>query len=327
MADVKRRLKAVKGRIEERSDHDRGQILLVAGLAIAVTLVALVLILNTVIYTQNLAARGTAVEDGAAVDFRTEAAAGVGEAIDAENRAEHGDWVQVSENVTEAVARYDELHSRYPAERATVADIEVETLSLSEGTLLHQTNASRNFASVDGDDDWLLVENVSTVRQFRMTVSGENLSDGDSGAFTMRLESDSDTRTVYIYNDTDDDIAVSNDADGSVPDDCTVSEPEATIDLTEGTVGGSDCSELQYPTDGEYNVSYQNAGEVTGTYEVTVDLPRGDSKVKTDDFGDAASSASPRAVRAVYDAAFDLHFETPTLEFHTRVRVAPGEPE
>ncbi|MFC7080626.1 DUF7261 family protein [Halorussus caseinilyticus] len=38
--------------------RDRGQLILVTGLAIAVMLVALVLLLNTVIYTQNLATRG-----------------------------------------------------------------------------------------------------------------------------------------------------------------------------------------------------------------------------------------------------------------------------
>jgi len=310
-------------------DRDRGQLILVTGLAVAVTLVALVLLLNTVIYTQNLATRGTGVEHGEAVAFRGQATSGVGEVVDAENRAGYDDWETVEENVTAAVERYDNLSTRYSAERGTIADVEEGTLSLSEGTILHQTDDSRSFRSAGGGADWQLAENVSAVRRFRATVSGEDLSDDPSGAFTVRLVGESDTREFYLYNDSADAIAVSNDPDESPPDGCTASGPEATVDLTAGTVGGTDCPELDFPTESdEYNVTFENGAEATGTYELTVGLPPGDSKVKTDEFADPGDDdSSPRWGHAVYDAAFDVHFETPTLEFHTRVRVAPGEPE
>ncbi|WP_157971528.1 DUF7261 family protein [Halorussus litoreus] len=316
-------------RDDEGRNRDRGQLILVTGLAVAVTLVALVLLLNTVIYTQNLATRGTGVEHGEAVAFRGETASGVGAVVDAENRAGYDDWEAVQENVTAGVKRYDNLSTRYSAERGTIADVEEDSLALSEGTILSQTDDSRYFTSAGGDADWLLIENVSSVRRFRATVSGEDLSDGPGGAFTVRLVSESDTREFYVYNDSEDAIAVSNDLVGSPPDGCTASGPEATIDLTAGTVGGTDCPELDYPAGSdEYNVTFDNGTAVTGIYELTVGLPPGDSKVKTGQFdGPAADDSTPRWGHAVYDAAFDLHFETATMEFHTRVRVAPGEPE
>lgn len=313
---------------DEGRNRDRGQLILVTGLAVAVTLVALVLLLNTVIYTQNLATRGTGVEHGEAVAFRGETASGVGEVVDAENRAGYDDWETVEENVTAGVERYDDLSTRYSAERGTIADVEEESLALSEGTILSQTDDSRTFTSAAGDADWQLAENVSSVRRFRATVSGEDLSDGPSGAFTVRLVSESDTWNFYVYNDSEDAIAVSNDLDGSPPKGCTASGPEATVDLTAGTVGGTDCPELDYPTGSdEYDVTFENSTEVTGTYELTVGLPPDNSKVKRGQFDDPDAESSPRWGHAVYDAAFDVHFETPTLEFHTRVRVAPGEPE
>jgi hypothetical protein len=322
MADVRERSRAGD------RERDRGQLILVTGLAVAVTLVALVLLLNTVIYTQNLATRGTGVDHGEAVAFRGETVSGVGAVVDAENREGYDDWESVNGSVRDAVARYDNLSTRYSAERGTIADVEEDSLALSEGTILSQTDDSRTFTSASGDTDWLLAENVSSVRRFRATVAGENLSEGPSGAFAIRLVSESDTRQFYVYNDSEDAIAVSNDVDGSAPEGCTASGPEATVDLTTGTVGGTDCPELDYPAGSdEYNVTIASGGEVTGTYELTVGLPPGDSKVKTEAFADPDEDSAPRWGHAVYDAVFDVHFETATLEFHTRVRVAPGEPE
>jgi hypothetical protein len=308
--------------------RDRGQLILVTGLAVAVTMVALVLLLNTVIYTQNLATRGAEIEDSEAISFRQEAIEGVGEVVDAENREEYDNHTLVRQNITDGITRFDGLASRYRAERGTIADVNESTVSYTNGTLLRQTNASRDFTSVDGTADWLLVENASDVRNFRLNVSKQGLSDDDSNAFRVRLRGESDTWQVYVYEADDGEIAVSNDADGSAPADCTESGPEATIDLTAGTVNGTDCSELDYPTSvAQYNVTFRNADAVTGTYSMTAATPPDDSKVKTDNFADPDSTESPRWAYAVYAVEFEIRFETPNVAFDTTVRTAPGEPE
>lgn len=310
-------------------DRDRGQLILVTGLAIAVTLVALVLLLNTVIYTQNLATRGPGVEDGEAISFRQEAIEGIGGVVDAENREEYDTRGKVEDNVTAGVSRMDTFLSRYYAEGATVADVEEESLSLTEGFVFRQTNASRNFTSAGGgSSDWTLTEDVGNARNVRLTVSGENLSDGQSGSFHVRLaDDDGDEWRVYLYNDSDDDIAVAV-QNGTDPIEvaCTASGPEATIDLTRGTINGSACPKLVWATglDAPYDVTFRNADEVTGTYESTVDAP--ESAIRKTNFAGPGDSESPRWAYAIYAVEADLHFETPNVAFHTTVRVAPGEP-
>jgi hypothetical protein len=312
----------------DRNARDRGQLILVTGLAVAVTLVALVLLLNTVIYTQNLATRGTGIEDGEAVGFRGEVVEGVGDVLDAENRQEYDSYDDLHRNVSEGVAQYDVLASRYYAESATVADIEEDTLSTTNGTILYQTNASRNFTNSTGTSaDWTLAEDVSNARNFQLTVSAENLSNDDDGAFSVRLANETDTWRIYVYNDGGD-VAVTNATDDSTLEDCTTSRSEATIDLAAGTVAGFDCPELAYPTEMDpYDVTFRNGDQATGTYAVTIGHTTDDSNIESDNFAEPGDEESPRAVPAVYATEFDVHFQTTDLEFHTRLRVAPGEPE
>ena len=312
-------------------DDDRGQLILVTGLAVAVTLVAMVLLLNTVIYTQNLATRGAQIEDGEAIAFRGEVIADVGGLLDAENRKDHGSWSEAESNVRQAMFRYDHLLSRYHAERGTVAEIDRKSLSLTEGVILRQTNASRNFTNASGQSaDWQLAEDAENVRNVRLTVSGENLSDSRSDSFHVRLaEDDGPEWHVYLYNDTDDEIvvAVKNGSDSSPTDVCSASGPMATVDLTRGTLDGSPCPGLVWAKDidSPYNVTFRNSEAVTGTYEMTVD-PSNGATINETNFDDAGATESPRAAAAVYAAEFEIHFETPQMAFHTTVRTAPGEP-
>lgn len=322
-----------------RSDRDRGQLILVTGLAVAVTLVALVLLLNTVIYTQNLATRGAGVEDGEAIGFQQEVLHGVGDVIDAENREEYETRTKVEDNVTAGVTRFDALLSKYYAEGVTVADVEEESLSLTDGYLLGQNNSSRDFSSAGNDEsvDWTLAEdagagNTAGVRNFTMTVSRENLTDANSppAGFSVLLDDSDNVWRMYVYDDGGITVAVKNGSEGSATAVCSVSGPEATIDLTAGTINGSACPELVWAkgVSAPYDVAFRSGDEATGTYNLTVATPDGTTAdVKTSNFAGPGDEDSPRAVPAVYAAEFEIHFETPNVAFHTTLRVAPGEPE
>ncbi|UPV73593.1 hypothetical protein M0R89_13725 [Halorussus limi] len=317
-----------------RDRRDRGQLILVTGLAIAVMLVALVLLLNTVIYTQNLATRGAEVEDDAAVSFRQEAIAGVGEVVDAENRAEYDTRAKVEANVTEGVERYDGLASRYRAERSTIADVNESSLAYTDGRILRQTNASRNFTSAGESSSWTLVEDAGAgggpgVRGFALTVARENLSDAKSSAFTVTADGSSDDWEARIYDDGGAiTVAVKNGSESNADPVCSVTKSEATVDLTSGTVGGVRCPALVWAKGvaAPYDVTFDNAADATGTYGVTVNTSAAGTDVQTANFAGPGATSSPRWAPAVYAAQFEIHFETPNVEFHTTVRSAPGEP-
>jgi hypothetical protein len=342
MADVKNRNRGSSagndnrgGRDDRGERRDRGQLILVTGLAIAVMLVALVLLLNTVIYTQNLATRGAGVEDGRAVSFRQEAIEGVGEVVDAENREGYDVRENVEENVTSGVARFDSFASRYYAQRASVAQVEERTLALTDGILLRQTNASRNFTSADESSDWTLVEDASAgsgpgVRGFALTVSRQNLSDAKSSSFAVRANDSSDEWQARIYDDGGEiTVAVENASDESASRVCSASGPEATVDLTAGTINGTRCSGLVWAkgVSAPYDVAFDNASEATGTYGATVNTSAAGTDVQTGSFEGPGEAESPRWAYAVYAAEFEIRFETPNVAFDTTVRTAPGEPE
>ncbi|WP_128478059.1 DUF7261 family protein [Halorussus pelagicus] len=314
--------------------RDRGQLILVTGLAVAVTLVALVLLLNTVIYTQNLATRGAEVEDGGAVSFQQETIAGVGDVVDAENRAEYDTRTKVEANVTAGVKRYDRLASRYSAERSTLAVVETETVDLTEGRILRQTDASRNFTSDGESADWTLVEDAGSgdgpgVRGFALTVARDELSGTAGSAFAVRAVGSSDEWQARIYDDGGAiTVAVKNGSEASATAVCSVMVSEATIDLTSGTVGGQRCPALVWANGvaAPYDVAFENADDATGTYGVTVNTSAAGTDVRTGNVAGPGTSSSPRSAPAVYAARFEIHFETPTLTYHTTVRSAPGEP-
>jgi len=80
-------------------NRDRGQLIILTGLIVAVTMVAMVLLLNTAIYTENLASRGADQSGREAVEYRATVVDGVGELIDEENGREHGSYSDVRTKV------------------------------------------------------------------------------------------------------------------------------------------------------------------------------------------------------------------------------------
>lgn len=72
----------------EDVSHDRGQLILITGLVIAVVLVGTVMILNTAIYTENLATRDTGDDTSEAIEFRNVVIDGTREILGNENETD-----------------------------------------------------------------------------------------------------------------------------------------------------------------------------------------------------------------------------------------------
>ncbi|WP_231741260.1 hypothetical protein [Halorubrum sp. CBA1125] len=74
------------GSADEFRGADRGQLMLVAALVVAVSLLTLVVLLNATIYSEAVATRGVEAADGEALEVRAAAVEGTGTLIDATNR-------------------------------------------------------------------------------------------------------------------------------------------------------------------------------------------------------------------------------------------------
>lgn len=307
--------------------EDRGQLILVLGLALAVAIVALVLLLNTVIYTQNLATRDTGTGGADAVEYRSAAVDGVGGLVDRENARPYDDRGALEANVSAGVEGLDAMLARRYVDYGVTAHL--TDVALGAGALVEQTNASRTLTA-DGTRraNWTVAENVSRLRAFHLRATPT--ATDPSTATAVRLQgTDGGSWRLFLYeNDSTAELAVAT--NGSAPARVCPDLPTGetvTVNLTAGTVAGEPCSGLSYAaglTD-PYRVAFVHGDRATGTYALTVDT-EGGGQVATGNLSSTPTASGPYHAPAVYEVRARLFYETPSLRYVTQVRVAPGEP-
>jgi len=335
----------LRSRLRERTsdaDEERAQLVLVTALILGVALIALVLLVNAAIYTENLATRDPDVGDEEALEFEAAVVEGVGGIVDRENANEYDTYDAVRTNVSASVEVLNGHLERTKLENGIIASMNLSTTSYSEGRLVLHTNSSRNFTAADGSADWTLAENISETRDYVATVEEDQLvpttasNASSDGAFTLILDGGtlSNEWHAYVYeNQSTNEIAVAvKPGDVSDPANatevCSVDATNATIDFTAGTIDGQKCSGLTWAEaiPDEYDVRYENGNNASGTYEGTLNgtdsnlLNIGDLLMEDTD-------SSPRFVPAVYSVRVQFTYRSPNLEYRTTVRIARGEPD
>ena len=302
-------------------DAHRGPLLLLAGLVMAVSLVALVVLLNATIYSENVATRGIESADGEALEVRATMVEGTGELIDATNRNATEGYAETEAAVEDGIAALDARVAGGYARRGGVANVTLVENSLREGrfltgpvdssTAVTDVDRTRGFV-IEIDSDDLETANTSTASDEAFHVV---LNRSASGA----------TDEVYVYeDDEEDEYVVATGEDGAEPTvrcrRSSIDGDRVAVDLTDGRFDGDPCPGL-WPTerldpDESYAIEFATADGVDT--EVTAPV-----RSTTDPAGGAALESTP----AVYEAAIDVSYRTAELRFETRVRVAPGGPD
>lgn len=316
------------------AERDRGQLILVTGLLIAVAMVSLVFLLNTAIFTENLASRGADPSSREALEYRATVVDGIGDQLDAENRREHPTNAAVRANVTRGIRRIDNFTARNRALGGAVARINRSSIGLVNGKLIRQTNDSRAFTNESGDPGpWVLGTDIGNARAFRLTIRDDddelvvaNTSDAISkGAFNISASGGGTWQAVIYRNWSTSNISVAVDDGGGLTYSCSIAGNRATVDLSRGRINGSACPGLAFAegVSGEYTIRFHNGGAAAGTYNLTVEH----DPVNSDFPGlnDDPSAGSPYRVPAVYAVTIELTYQTQTLRYVSSVRVAPGE--
>ena len=304
-------------------DADRGQMLLVAGLVVAVALVALVVLLNASIYSENVATRGIEAADGEALEVRAAAVEGTGKLIDGTNRGRPADHAAAVTAVEDGVVDLDAYLARAYADRGGVTRVTTTAASMERGSYV-TGNLTPNGT---GGSNATLAAGVDRTRGFVVEVDPiGSIDESDVTANAFRVEfvnATAATREVYVYeSDDDNNVTVAVGENGGAPT-VVCSAPSAgpvEVDLTGGALGDERCPGLWADSvgtlDGAYDVTIERTGAADGEARLTA-LPES---------GDAVSS-DHTATPAVYDAEIDLSYRTAELRFETTVRVAPGEPD
>ena len=293
--------------------RSRGQVILVAALGIAVTFVALALITNTAIYTENLATRGTVNgQDAVGLEQSVEdGASGLVALANRYNATSHESIVDRFESDVENLDSAIAIEAARDGDRTRI-------------TLVNTTNGSRisqdtpgNFTNATVGEDWTLATDVDRTRRFEMNVSSGNLS--DTSPFTVVITDGSVDWTAELSPDGAGgvELTVTNDTTSV---NCAVSNETAFVDLTEGTIGGESCATPAFGSDVStpYDIRFENGSNVDGRYVLFVD--RRPSAIDDTQYGDG-SAVEP----ALYDATVRVSIQQPDLTYESNVTVAPEE--
>ncbi|MFB6125051.1 MAG: hypothetical protein ABEJ59_03740 [Halanaeroarchaeum sp.] len=290
-------------------ERSRGQVVLVAALGIAVTFVALALVTNTVIYTQNLATRET-VDGVDPVAFQQSTADATADLLALANTYNaSGD---IDARFRADVADYSNASAIEVARNGHVATASVR--STTPGTRIYQDHP-RNFTNGSAVTDWTVATDVTATRRFELNVTRENLSDGTP--FTVIATDGTDTWTATIGGNA---TNVTLTVDDGTPTTCTVAAETTTVDLTRPALNGTTCDAPAFATGvgTPYDVQFSNGAQGYGRYVLFVD-----DGATVD--GTNYASTLPDTAPALYDATVHVHVRRPDLDYATNVTVAPED--
>lgn len=277
--------------------------MLVTALVLAVSFLAVAVLLNGVIYSENLATRGEDARGSEAISYRADVLEGAEQLVEYANRnnTDTDDYDDPRQDFRDSLDSMN--NATAPVQAIDGLRTDVSVVSMINGTRI-VSNASEDFTNEDGDSNWTLASGVQGTRAFRINVTDLDSSD----PFTVRVNdtNSTDEWTVEIYeNGTIVDHETETCTTGADPD----------IDLTAGTVDGQPCDALTF-ADGvstPYAIEFENADEIEGNFALVVNST-------TDDDPD-----SPFAHAAVYAATIHVVHESPDHVYETDIRVAPGE--
>ena len=325
MADVSPPLRSGAG-------DDRGQLLLVGALALAVMFVSLAFLLNAAIYTETIATQASGADVTGLFEYRTNAESAAARSVTALSVGRNATYESMNANLTAGMAAWDAAAARHYATDGDVPS--VETLSIRTGTRVVQTD-SRNFTDAAGATDWTLVTDAE-VRNGTMvvdrdgaaTVDDETLSALSGTAFRLNVTATGGgSYSVYVYRDPSDSDALSLRAfaDGSPVDDdsCTHLGETIRVDVTGERFGGAHCNDLAslWTAGGAYSVSFHEATAIQGSYSVTVSHPLDEL-----DGSHYAEFGGPGPFRSTAIYAVDIEgvYRSPSAYHRWETTVAPG---
>lgn len=317
-----------------RSEKERGQLILVTGFVLAITLVAIVLLLNTTIYTENIASRGVDRSPEEAVEFRVSVRESVGELV-----LSVDDETYDQDEFEGILANLSRMLERTHSDRGTIAYVNNSSFTVEEGTLIQQTNDTRNFRSdiEDWSSNWTVARDIQKARNVIFTFNiPESLSGSAQNAFHVKLinsTNSSDMWSGYFYegNDT---IRFTTSTDGGSGIGSDVCEVEydngsATVDMTAGTVEGVTCDGIEW-WDGEpptsYDLRFINVSKATGTFNMTFGNNT-ELNVNTNFYASDPSDGPSDVENVLYSTTIPIRYQTATLSYEINITVAPGEPD
>ena len=324
------------------TDYQRGQIMIVMSLVLAVMLVAMALYLNTAIFTENLATRkGDIAGAGGAISYQYAVVEGASGALAYANYNSNSTYDNLEDAIETDLENWSQATNQLESTRSR--SVEVSVSNPSRGTRIVQDN-DRNFTNVSGNPDWYVVQDAGGVRNFHIDLIFDDLSEVLVDGINLPTEDETpkirftdgiEEWQVELYqNDGNAYLAVTDLSTGTMYGPCQVVDPDirVEIDVTGAEFGGDPCPALEFfdTFDGDIDIEYVDMLDndnptIVGQYELLVEKP--DWDIDFDNYDFDGSEEHPYPTVALYSIDIDITYQTARIDYRTVVRIAPGEPE
>ncbi|MFA9517090.1 hypothetical protein ACERIT_07725 [Halopenitus sp. H-Gu1] len=353
MADVNgsvpSREPAGSGAIADRTD--RAQLFLVGAIVLAVLFLALAALLNSVIYTGNLATRDSGSDVAATIEYDDAAHDAIEVVLAETNDYSEGTDVAHDElwtEFSEGIDAWESASAEHAAIRGTM--VSIENVTITNGTRIqHNSTTGENFYPVDDNTttEWTLADSTR-VRKYTIEAEPTNgtaatLNDTDpvNVTETFFIEfTGNETYYLHLYRTSSGDgCALVHDGTDGVEREC-VSDSEFHVNLTgdstnsnitiapasaPGSTEAFDVSLFESVGPG-HEITYHNPGTMNGTYTLTISSTTGDAGMDANRFNeDPNASGSPTADDAIYDVEYDVIRRSKAVRYRNGTRIAPEE--
>ena len=257
-------------------EGDRGQMILLMGVVLAVMFVALALLVNAAIYTDNVATRGgdPAAE---ALEYQN----GVVDSTEGLIKAENEEGNATEEEVRPALENISNYHRQYHLRRGAATST---TFDIYEGQNVTETDT-------EGFADWTV--NANNIRGFVVDINRDNMTKDDQ-PFDVTLAGD-----VFSINETGSEVVIK---DGS-GNECTSSNSPVRFNVTNVSLDNKSCPFDPPSSDNGGNISIDQGSNGAGGYEALIESDTG------------ISGPPPNTTTFIYRVELDLRVDTPELQY------------
>ena len=324
---------------------DRGQVIIVFALVLAIVFVALAVVVNSAIYTENVSTRDTGTDSKETLEQRQWVSAEIQRHVDRTNEQAFAvdDGGELDGDLRDAFTDWESVTSANAALSGRVVGVNLVDTRI--GSAISQPNTSDFTAGgeMEGETDWTLAEDVTEAGQFEMEVEEESLINANqselnvsnvlSEAFTVQVTTDETWEVLLYQGPTSETVYVFVMEPGSSPSDTDemfdnsclydASNGTATIDFRNAS---ADCEPLEFYEDEvvgeEHEVRYENTESggltilnveviepgptVEGTYRLFVDTEVDDEPY----YDPTEEDHEPFARAIVFDADVETRFKS-----------------
>lgn len=263
---------------------DRAQLVLVGAIAIAIVLIAMTTVLNSAVFTENVA-RGNSVEvSGDVEEFDRETVRNVRSlVIRVTHRTEYttaggNGEDDLKADVRENVSDYSRILTESYADTGSVfVNVTHEDTTIGQRLLQDQDD---DFARNDGQPTWTPIDDPFQLGWFVVNVDIENTSQS-SPVYLELTDAAGSELNVSMRRTVDGDLAVHSEIDGGSVSDvtCDPRNGRVLVDVLEGTTYTGDCTfnstEHLEPTYSEFRIVHGDNAQ--GKYDFVVNRSDGGS--------------------------------------------------